>query len=147
MTSEPPVIDSLDDLAALVDGRTDLFVRWSGGPDADEGTTSRDSLTGVELPGLCASPLAVEPWWGERSLRTWVARRIYDYCHLRHDRPAGTRPWVLSGREVGRGPDNEPVVDDWEAVAWLTDDVVREADEEIESEPGGWGPLDRTSNA
>lgn len=140
-------IETLEELAGLVDGRDDLFVRWSAGPDADEGSVSRDALTGVELPGLCASPLAVEEWWGDRSLTEWVARRIYDYCHLRSQRGPDARPWILSGVEVGRGPDNEPLVDDWEAVGWLAERVVQEAERVVASEPGGWGPLDRNGQA
>ena len=37
------------------------------------------------LPGLSASPLAVEPWWGDRPLGLWIARRLYDYSHLEHE--------------------------------------------------------------
>ncbi|WP_309110887.1 DUF6098 family protein, partial [Saccharothrix sp.] len=59
---------TLDQVVALLDEHGDrLFVRWSKGPEADEGRHSRDGLTGVRLPGLSANPLAVEPWWGDRS--------------------------------------------------------------------------------
>lgn len=138
-----PTIRSLDELADLVKGRDDLYVRWSRGPDADHGGTSRDELTGVELPGLCANPLAVEDWWEDRPLRTWVARRLYDYRHLRERRGAGVHPWVLAGEELGRGPDNEPIVRCEEAVALIDDAVVAAADEEITANKEDWGPLDR----
>ena len=138
-----PTIASLDELADLASGRSDLYVRYSRGPDADEGGTSRDELTGVELPGLCANPLAVEDWWGDRPLRTWVARRLYDYHHLAERRGKGVRAWVLAGEELGRGPDNEPIVRCDKAVAWIDDAVVHDALREIEETRGDWGPLDR----
>ncbi|SCL61576.1 hypothetical protein GA0070606_3465 [Micromonospora citrea] len=43
------------------------YVRCSLGPDADlfgtrgPGQSSRDALTGIDLPGFSANPLAVEP--------------------------------------------------------------------------------------
>ena len=138
-----PTIRSLDELAQLAQSRPDLYVRWSRGPEADESGTSKDELTGVELPGLCANPLAVEAWWEDRPLRTWVARRLYDYRHLEERRGRDVRPWVLSGEELGRGPDNEPIVRFDEAVAWIDDAVVKAAEEEVTAKKEDWGPLDR----
>lgn len=138
-----PVVASLDELADLAGDRADLYIRWSRGPEADKGGTSRDELTGVELPGLCANPLAVADWWENRPMRTWVARRLYDYRHLEERRGEGVRPWVLAGEELGRGPDNEPIVRCDEAVALIDDAVVREAEEEILAKKQDWGPLDR----
>lgn len=138
-----PLVTTLDELADLAEQRDGLYIRWSRGPDADEGGTSRDELTGVELPGLCASPLAVEEWWEDRPMRTWVARRLYDYRHLKERRGEGVRPWVLAGEELGRGPDNEPIVKCAEAVALIDDAVVQEAEEEILAKKEDWGPLDR----
>lgn len=143
MAADLPMVRSLEELADMVKGRDDLYVRWSLGPDTDQGGTSRDELTGVELPGLCASPLAVEDWWGDRPLRTWVARRLYDYRHLREKRGKGVRPWVLSGEELGRGPDNEPIVRCDRAVAIIDDDVVKAAEDEVAANKQDWGPLDR----
>ncbi|MER7008780.1 DUF6098 family protein [Dactylosporangium sp. NPDC000555] len=95
------VLHTLDDLAALLRAcpGEDLYVRWSRGPGADlngpgEHRGSVDALTGVPLPGLSANSLRVEPWWGERSLRLWVARRLYDYRHLRDVHGPEVRPWV-----------------------------------------------------
>jgi len=139
---ELPVISSLRDLVDLVQrhGR-DVYVRWSNGPDADRGSQSRDDLTGVELPGLSASALAVENWWKGRSLETWVARRLYDYRHLRERR--GARPWILLGTEVGRGPDNEPLVQCERPLAWVAEDVIESSEQLIEQQAGEWGTLDR----
>jgi hypothetical protein len=143
VATELPTLHSLDELVELAGGRDDLFVRWSAGPDADQDTTSCDELTGVELPGLSANPLAVEEWWGDRSLRLWVARRLYDYRHLRELRGPQVRPWILEGEEVGRGPDNEPLVTFRRAVAWLHPDVVVESTRLVDEQSGPWGPLRR----
>ncbi|MEE1941239.1 DUF6098 family protein [Streptomyces sp. TRM 70361] len=147
MTVPPglPHCSSLDELARMVEHGGRLYVRWSRGPRADLGrdAVSTDDLTGVPLPGLSANALEVEPWWGERPVRLWVARRLYDYCHLRRVKAPGIRPWVLRGREVGRGPDNEPLVREVEPVAWVAPGVITEAEEEVNRQHGDWGPLDR----
>lgn len=140
---ELPTLQTLDELAALVETGRPLYVRWSRGPDADADSTSQDELTGVRLPGLSANPLAVEEWWADRPLRTWVARRLYDYRHLAEQRGPGVRPWVLEGHEIARGPDNEPLVACREAVAWLGEGVVGEAVREVAAQPADWGSLDR----
>jgi hypothetical protein len=138
-----PTVRSLDELAALVGARRDLFLRWSEGPAADRARTSRDSLTGVPLPGLSASALAVEDWWDGRSTSLWAARRLFDYEHLRRRRSGDQRPWVLAGRECGRGPDNEPLVTDVDPLCWIDPRVVAEAEALIAGLDHEWGPLDR----
>ncbi|WP_234327790.1 DUF6098 family protein [Streptomyces sp. NRRL F-2664] len=139
-----PVIRTLDELTEIVARRTDLYVRWSMGPDIDlSAPASRDDLTGVTLPGLSASPLDVEPWWSERPLRVWAARRLYDYAHLPHVKDPRVRPWLLRGRESGRGPDNEPLVTSVEPLGWIDRSVMDEAAQEIGRQRGRWGPLDR----
>ncbi|GAA2416548.1 hypothetical protein GCM10010420_53460 [Streptomyces glaucosporus] len=145
--SELPVLTSLDELARLVENGRHLYVRWSRGPEADLGAAeSADDLTGVPLPGLSANTLDVEPWWARRPVRLWVARRLYDYCHLRREKGPGVRPWVLRGREVGRGPDNEPLVREVKPIAWIDARMITEAEEEVNRQRGSWGPLDRTGN-
>ncbi|MFK8907408.1 DUF6098 family protein [Streptomyces sp. YS-3] len=139
-----PTLTGLDAVTALVADRQDLYVRWSCGPERDlRSVSSTDDLTGIQLPGLSASALGVEKWWGDRPARVWVARRLYDYCHLPAVKDPATRPWVLRGREVGRGPDNEPLVIDVQPLAWITDDVITEAVDIIKRLPGRWGPMDR----
>ena len=139
-------VTSLDELAELVQQRPNLYIRWSRGPEADEGRTSRDSLSGALLPGLCANPLAAEDWWGDRPLRLWVARRVYDYRHLEWEKGPDVRAWVLEGDELGRGPDNEPLVDMHRPVAWVAEGVVEEAERVVaEIDCGDWGPLSRSS--
>jgi hypothetical protein len=118
-----------------------LYVRWSSGPEVDSDSQSRDDLTGVELPGLSASALAVEDWWEGRPLETWVARRLYDYRHLRERR--GAKPWLLLGTEVGRGPDNEPLVRCERPLAWVAEGVIASSERLIDEQAGEWGTLDR----
>ncbi|GAA3635536.1 hypothetical protein GCM10022267_22690 [Lentzea roselyniae] len=145
MTDELPTITDLAELVGLLGD--DVYVRWSKGPDADAASTSRDSLTGVELPGLSASPLRVEPWWGDRSRKLWVARRLFDYRHLRDLRGPDVRAWVLRGAEVGRGPDNEPLVRCLEALAWVADSALSECEDLVHAQHSDeWGPLDRSSS-
>lgn len=138
------VIGSLDELTGLLASRRNLYVRWSLGPQADlVQPSSRDELTGVELPGLSANPLDIEDWWGDRSLRTWAARRLYDYSHLPHIKGHRVKPWLLHGAEAGRGPDNEPLVRDVQPLGWVDDEVISEALEEVRQQQGSWGPLNR----
>jgi hypothetical protein len=143
-------VQTLDEFAKLVedhDRGAELYVRWSQGPQEDqESQSSRDGLTGVTLPGLSANPLRVEPWWGDRSVRLWVARRLYDYRHLRRVHGPGVRPWVLRGEQRGRGPDNEPLVRCREPIAWVSEAALRECEDAMRRQGcEEWGPLDRTS--
>ncbi|MGC7094640.1 DUF6098 family protein [Amycolatopsis lurida] len=144
-----PTVPTLAALVRVFEAEeSDLYVRWSTGPSADLGDSgaqsSRDGLTGVPLPGLSANPLRVEPWWGDRPVRLWLARRLHDYEHLREVRGPGVRPWVLRGRERARGPDNEPLVVCDRPVAWISDDVLREAEELVDAQDSPeWGPLAR----
>ncbi|MBB4689219.1 DUF6098 family protein [Amycolatopsis jiangsuensis] len=144
-------LPTIRDFPELVDtfrqaGEKGLFVRWSRGPEADlrSGQESRDGLTGAALPGLSANSLKREPWWRDRSARLWLARRLYDYQHLRDLRGPGVRPWLLRGRELARGPDNEPLVVCEEPIAWIADDVLREARRLVRDQGAReWGPMDR----
>ncbi|KZB79316.1 DUF6098 family protein [Amycolatopsis regifaucium] len=138
-------VTSLRELADLVRGRKELYVRWAPSPEHRPGT-SRDELTGVELPGLSVNPLEPEPWWRDQPLDLWLARKLYDYCHLQHERRRDTKPWVLSGRIAGTGPDNEPLLTDPEPVARISTDVLDEARDLLQQhakEDAQWGPLRR----
>jgi hypothetical protein len=152
---EPDDLSTVDDMAELAglleteQRNGELYVRWSKGPEVDLATSSRsrDELTGVLLPGLSANPLRVEPWWGDRPVELWLARRLYDYRHLGEQRGPAVRPWVLAGRELGRGPDNEPLVVCERPVAWIADGVLREAEKIVAAQGSAeWGPLDRRPN-
>jgi len=140
-------IGSLDELADLLrdwDDERELYVRWSDDVQRDvDSEVSRDELTGVELPGLSANCLHIESWWGDRPLRDWVARRLHDYRHLPEVREGDTRPWVVAGKETGRGPDNEPLVRGCTPVAEIDLAVIDEALDVIRRMGGGWGSLRR----
>jgi Family of unknown function (DUF6098) len=136
-------LTELSELVQLLGRYSDVYIRWSRGPNWDADNTSRDELTGVELPGLSANALEVEPWWADRPLELWVARRLYDYRHLREHRGPGVRPWVLEGEEVGRGPDNEPLVRCKRPLAWIDDRLVEDAARVVDRQDGEWGPLNR----
>jgi hypothetical protein len=144
--SDLPVLHTLQALADLVGDRHDLYVRRSRGPIRDRRGTSLDELSGVPLPGLSASALGVEPWWGDRDRSVWVARRIYDYAHLPIRRSGRIRPWVLEGRLCGRGPDNEPLVDQVRPVASIADTLIDEAHDVISRLNSAWGSLDRPAS-
>jgi len=99
-------VQSLRELAELVEIGEPLFVRYSQGPEADAAEVSVDHESGCTLPGLSVNPLDPEPWW-DRPREHWVARQLQQYAHL----AAGERyAWVLTGAVVGRGPDCEPLV-------------------------------------
>ncbi|GIH91113.1 DUF6098 family protein [Planobispora siamensis] len=149
MASEPSVVTSLSELTTLLDRRRGLFIRWSKDLNGNgEHGGSRDSLTGAELPGLSANPLDIEEWWGDRPMRLWAARRLHDYSHLRRERGPGVKAWVVHGEEVGRGPDNEPLIEYDEVVAIVDDAVMKEASELVDGQGcPEWGPLDRGRGA
>jgi hypothetical protein len=141
----------LDELVALTSASgDDLYVRWSKGPAVDgwpERQSSRDALTGAPLPGLSANSLRMEPWW-DGPAELWLARRLYDYQHLRELRGPDVRPWVFRGTEVARGPDNEPLVQCERPLAWIADAVLDQATKLVDSQGSAeWGPMDRRSKA
>jgi hypothetical protein len=141
--AEMPTVETLDELTELARRHPGMFVRWSRGPGADADGKSLDDLTGEPLPGLSANPLGVEPWWGDRPLRLWIARRLFDYSHLKHEKGPGVRPWLLDGRELARGPDNEPLVSCDRPIAWIDDRVISEAARTVDGQNACWGPLRR----
>jgi low affinity Fe/Cu permease len=120
-----PVVEHFDELSRLVDRGDVLYLRYSKGPAADaQDGPSHDYESGVDLPGLSVTTLSPEPWW-DRPASDWVARRVCKYAELGEEN--GRRPWVLTGRVVGNGPDHEPLLVDVEPVAWLDPVVVEEA--------------------
>lgn len=120
------VFESLAALAELVDAEDDLFLRYSTGPQRDEHNgPSRDVEADVTMLGWSVTPLTPEPWW-TRTTSDWIARRVTKYAELGSD--TGRRPWVLRGRIVGRGPDQEPLVSEPRFVAWIDERVLEEAD-------------------
>ncbi|MFC0863250.1 DUF6098 family protein [Sphaerimonospora cavernae] len=120
-----PIVESLDGLARVVADRSGLYLRYSKGPDEDEGRPSIDYESGLRLPGLSVTVLDAETWW-TRPLRDWVARQVCKYTHL-VEKGSDRRAWILTGRVVGRGPDHEPLVAGVRPVAWLDEAVIEQA--------------------
>lgn len=118
----------LDDLAAvtaLVEEHDELYVRYSEGPEHDtERGCSRDYEAGIDLPGLSVTTIVPEDWWSG-PLEDWVARRICKYEEL--GEAEGRYPWLLTGSQVGWGPDHEPLVKLREAIGRIGPEALREA--------------------
>ncbi len=134
-------LESLDELVELVHSRRGLHVRYSEGLESDRDGGSIDTESGLELPGLSVNPLDAEEWW-TRPLADWLARQVCQYRHLREKNP-DRFAWVLAGRQVGRGPDCEPLLADVEPVARLGDALLAEAEERYRSRfDAGHGPED-----
>jgi hypothetical protein len=134
-------LDSLEELVDLVRARPDLHVRYSEGYDADKSSASIDTESGLELPGLSVNPLGPEQWW-TRPLDDWIARQLCQYRHLSEKNP-DRFAWVLTGRVVARGPDNEPLLVDIEPIARLSAGLLTEAETRYrENFDAGRGPED-----
>ncbi|MGW0613137.1 DUF6098 family protein [Streptomyces sp. NPDC002788] len=144
-TDDLPVVRTLAELTGLVARHEGLYVRWSRGPRTDlRDVSSKDDLTGVQLPGLSANSLDVEEWWEDRPVELWVARRLHDYAHLPHEKGPGVQPWVLAGEEAARGPDNEPLVTDVRPMCWIDQQVIDEAKAQVARQESPWGTLRRS---
>jgi hypothetical protein len=120
------VLDNLAQVVAAVE-RSDvpLYVRFSSAPPEGPAEPSVDGETGLELPGLSVNPLDPPSWWRGHGLSEWIARRICSYAHLQADDPERIC-LLVSGTVVDRGPDNEPLLADAEAVAIVSCAVVDE---------------------
>ncbi|MFE6304666.1 DUF6098 family protein [Nocardiopsis sp. NPDC057823] len=122
---EPTVVSDLGGLADLVRDPRPLYLRYSEGPERDACITSKDYESGLDLPGLSATPLTPEPWW-TRPLEDWLARQVRKYASLAEE-DSDRHGWALRGRVVARGPDHEPLLDRVEPVARLAETVMEEA--------------------
>ncbi|PRY00872.1 DUF6098 family protein [Allonocardiopsis opalescens] len=119
--AELPVLTTMEELLAEVARPEEVYVRHSKGPEHDAARTSVDYESGVRLPGLSVNPLSPPSWW-TRPPADWVARQVRSYAHLTGE--TGNRTWLLFGRVIGRGPDNEPLVDRVQPLAWLHDELL-----------------------
>jgi hypothetical protein len=114
----------LDEIVELVQrAEAPLYARVSRGPDDDRDQCSVDYESGLELPGLSVHPLSPPRWWRDRPLLDWVARQLAAYAHLREGHPDRSL-WILTGTEVDRGPDNEPLVVGATAVLEVDDELL-----------------------
>jgi len=125
MNEAIPTVKSLQELEQLI--APNRYLRVSSGPDEDAGGTSRDYESGLDLPGLSVNPLVPASWW-TRPRDEWLARQLCNYVHLADEAPE-RHAWVLAGEVVECGPDNEPLVRNFEPIAWIADEVLDEARE------------------
>jgi hypothetical protein len=77
------------------------------------------------LPGLSVVPLTPPDWW-RRPMADWLARQVCKYAQL-GEAIADRYAWILTGREVGRGPDHEPLVAGPHPLAVLDEDLIDQA--------------------
>lgn len=138
-TGALPELRRLAELEQRVRSQRGLHVRYSEGVEHDLDEQSIDVESGLALPGLSANPLDPQPWW-TRPLADWLARQLCQYKHLRERNPDRIA-WVLRGRIVARGPDDEPLLRDVEPVARLSAALLDEAEHRYEANfSAGLGP-------
>ncbi len=110
-----------------------LFIRYSYGPDVDRemGCSTNHATNRVEC-GLSVNNLIAFPGlygddMDDPRFAEWVARLACEYSYLMMGEESF--PWLLTGEEIGRGADNEPLLDPetWEEVAYVALSVVDEA--------------------
>ncbi|KMS91956.1 DUF6098 family protein [Prauserella rugosa] len=118
-----PTVRTLRDVTDLVGRGVAPYLRYSPGPDSDAAHPSTDHESGLLMPGVSINPLEAPGWW-TLPLEDWVARRI---CQYLRELDEGAWPWLLSGRVVDVGPDNEPLLVDVEPVAWMDLALLDEA--------------------
>ncbi|WP_246475642.1 DUF6098 family protein [Brevibacterium renqingii] len=120
------MLESLAEVEELAATGKLLYVRYSEGYESDSAGGSIDTESGLELPGLAVNPLTPEAWW-TRPLGDWLARQLCQYKHLQEKNP-DRFAWILSGTQVGRGPDCEPLLSDVEPIARLSPRLLDEAE-------------------
>lgn len=100
----------------------DLYVRW-GNPKLDNlvDGLSRNCATGRSEAGISCSR-----WWSEREdlLYRWLGE--YQFLRINGEEIV---PYLLTGEEVGKGGDGEPVIANGRALAIVSEDLVKTLDE------------------
>jgi hypothetical protein len=120
-----PELACLADVVDVVLAHGTVYLRYSRGPAEDlTHRSSRDYEADVDLPGLSVTVASPEPWW-PRAVEDWVARRLCKYAEL--GAANGRFPWLLTGRIVGNGPDHEPLVDQVQPLARVSEAAVQQA--------------------
>jgi Family of unknown function (DUF6098) len=119
----PAPVTSLAEAAALLRLNGALYLRYDTGRAPEATQSSRDGESGCLLPGLGVTPLRPEPWW-DKTVEQWMARQLCQFAHLWG---GAWRGWVVTGAEVGRGPDCEPLLGDVRTVGELCPECLEEA--------------------
>ena len=129
MATTMRTITSLDEVIEMAQamhaaGQT-LYVRYSKGPavDAKGGNRSRNHATGEIHGGLSVNALTDHEYEPSTD-RGWIIQQLAEYSFMVLQGGRGTRCWLLTGTPCGRGADNELVVEDVAAVAYVAPAVV-----------------------
>ncbi len=110
--------------AAATEGQT-VFCRYSVGPAADarSGYRSRDHASGALHAGLSVNALTHLDVAGGTE-RAWIVQQLAEYAFMSRQGLRGTRCWLMTGTECGRGADNEPLVRDITPLACVSPSVI-----------------------
>lgn len=98
-----------------------LYVRYSSKFDGN--SKSYNHQTGQPEVGLSVNAATVE---FAPASEVWIAHQLIEYRYLTIGRPSA-KCWLLTGDEVGRGSDNEPLVANVHPVAIISNKVLDEA--------------------
>jgi hypothetical protein len=106
-----------------------LFVRYSSVIESGD-AKSYNHQTGQVEAGLSVNNATVE--FAPNS-EIWIAKQLVEYRYLTMGQPE-SKCWILTGDIVGRGSDNEPLVQNVQPVAIIGESVLDEARALIESD-------------
>lgn len=115
-------ISSMGNLRGLLKEAEPVYLRWSRGPkyDLKPGARSRNQVTGQLESGLSATPLT------PNDDSAALAKLIREYEFLRLG-GSDIAPHLYTGRKLGVGGDNEPVIAPIRHLGTLAPDFVRSA--------------------
>lgn len=106
-------ITSLDELKELADKYDDLYIRYSSDIEGDKvRQRSTNHVTGNQESGLSANGISGRD-------RLWIAINAVEYHRL-----CSGPGWIIRGRDIGRGSDNEPLLHDIEVIGVLGDSCM-----------------------
>ena len=125
-TEAPPSLTSLEQVLDVLRRDGEAYLRISPGPRTDRYSGMRDADSGCLLPGLPVWAMRPEPWW-PAGPRLWAARQLVRHGYLLSG-GKGHVAWLLTGEEVGRGPEGEPLVGSFRPVATVAPAVLAEAE-------------------
>ncbi len=137
---ELPALDTFEAVVAPVaDAAQPTYVRFAPEATLGRGRTQRQPPIRPRPSGCRCRPHPRPPsWWTGRPLEEGVRRRYRRSAHRRHDDTARVC-WLVSGREAGRGPDNEPLLaPTWKPLATIADRRGGRVARESGDSPATW---------